>query len=354
MSHTERNRLAWDRLAGTESRFARVATDAECVHPLVTLDSRGWLPASVKELDVLCLASGGGWQSILYAVAGARVTVVDLSPAMLALDQREAERRGVVVRCVETSMDDLSMFEGATFDIVHQPVSTCYAPRIQEVYAELARVLREGGLYISQHKTPTSLQIVERDARDRYVLGIGYYFPDPLPDVTDTAYREEGAVEYLHRWEELVGDLCRAGFVIEDLVEPRRGDPAARPGHYRHRGQVVAPYVRIKARRVAPDSRGRGKVPSGRPVTDGMPTWGTQASERRAPAGSGSLPKQPADELRNCCNGRQTRRKRLPPTIATSSETGSRHQPGTCAASDSGNSFSRVIPDTSSMIDVRT
>ena len=60
----------------------------------------------------------------------------------------------------------------------------------------------------------------------------------------------QGTVEYLHRWEDLVGGLCRAGFVLEDLVEPRRGDPKARPGHFKHRGMFVPPYVRIKARRI--------------------------------------------------------------------------------------------------------
>ena len=47
------------------SPFAKVATDEECHAPLATLDSRGWLPASVAGLNVLCLAGAGGWQSIL-------------------------------------------------------------------------------------------------------------------------------------------------------------------------------------------------------------------------------------------------------------------------------------------------
>jgi SAM-dependent methyltransferase len=246
----EQNRRAWDRLVESGSRFARVASDEECAHPLETLDSRGWLPRSVRGLEVLCLASGGGWQSILYATAGANVTVVDLSPAMLALDEREAERRGLRVRTVASSMDDLSVLEDATFDLVHQPVSSCYVPRVADVYREVARVLRDGGTYISQHKQPASLQIAERDERQRYVLGIGYYHDGPLPPVADTSYREPGATEYLHRWQDLVGGLCRAGFVLEDLVEPRRGDPRAEPGNFRHRGMYVAPYVRLKARRV--------------------------------------------------------------------------------------------------------
>ncbi|MCR9230651.1 MAG: class I SAM-dependent methyltransferase [bacterium] len=254
MSHLPQNRAAWNRLAENRSQFTKLATDEECRNPLQTLDSRGWLPTSVEGKSVLCLASGGGWQSILYAAAGARVTVVDLSNKMLQLDEQEARRRGLQVKIVETSMDDLSMLHEAEFDIVHQPVSTCYVPDIEAVYREIARVLRPGGLYISQHKTPTSLQITHRDQQNRYVIGLEYYQQGALPKVEDRAYREDGATEYLHRWDQLVGGLCRTGFVIEDLREPLRADPSAPVGHFRYRGRFVAPYVRIKARRISEDT----------------------------------------------------------------------------------------------------
>lgn len=245
------NRAAWDRLAETGSVFAAVATDEECRNPLAVLDGRGWLPVPLRGLDVLCLAAAGGWQSVLYASADANVTVVDLSRSMLRLDEREAARRGLAVRTIEGSMDDLSMLGAATFDLVHQPVSTCYVPNLAPVYREIGRVLRPGGLYISQHKQPASLQVTHRDAKERYVLGLEYYQSGALPEVPDRSYRETGAVEYLHTWEELVGELCRAGFVLEDLAEPDRADREARPGHFGHRGRYVAPYVRLKARRKA-------------------------------------------------------------------------------------------------------
>ena len=248
--YRRQNRAAWDRLADG-SQFARLATDEECLEPLKTLDGRGWLPNSVVGLDVLCLASGGGWQSILYASAGARVTVVDLSAGMLQLDEREAVRRRLSVRTLQTSMDDLSMLDEQSFDIVHQPVSTCYVPDVVRVYAEIARVLRNGGLYISQHKQPTSAQITRRDERNHFVVGIEYFHTGPLPRTEDTSYRERGAVEYLHRWDELVGGLCRSGFVIEDLREPCRADEKAPVDHFGYRGRFIPPYVRLKARRLA-------------------------------------------------------------------------------------------------------
>lgn len=250
MSYLRQNASAWNRLSDDGSQFAKVASDEECRDPLNTLDSRDWLPASVEGKDVLCLASGGGWQAILYAAAGARVTVVDISASMLNRDRREAERRSLTVTTLEASMDDLSALRDESFDIVHQPVSTCYVNDIEKVYAEIARVSRDGALYISQHKQPTSLQITDRDARDRYIVGFEYYQSGPLPKSGDTAYRETGTVEFLHRWNELVGGLCRAGFVLEDLREPRRADPTAAPGHFGHRGRFVPPYVRLKARRL--------------------------------------------------------------------------------------------------------
>lgn len=249
-SYRSQNREAWDRLSDG-SQFAHTATDDECLEPLKTLDGRGWLPTSVEGLDVLCLASGGGWQSILYAKAGARVTVVDLSPGMLELDQREASRRHLSVKTIQASMDDLSVLLDESFDIVHQPVSTCYVPDIVKVYTEIARVIRDDGLYISQHKQPTSAQITRRDERNQFVVGIEYYHSGPLPRTEDTSYRERGAVEYLHRWDELVGGLCRTGFVIEDLREPRRADLKAPVEHFGYRGRFIPPYVRLKARRVA-------------------------------------------------------------------------------------------------------
>ena len=243
------NRQSWNQLADNGSLFARVATDEECRNPLKVLDGRGWLPDSVAGLDVLCLASGGGWQSILYGTAGANVTVVDISDSMLQLDQREAARRGLKIRTLRASMDDLRELNSRSFDIVHQPVSTCYIPDLVPMYAEIARVLRDDGLYISQHKQPVSLQISHRTERHQFVVGVEYYHRGPLPAQIDTSYRESGATEYLHRLEDLVGGLVRCNMSLLDLREPVRADYKASVSHYGYRGRFIPPYLRMLAKR---------------------------------------------------------------------------------------------------------
>jgi hypothetical protein len=84
-----------------------------------------------------------------------------------------------------------------------------------------------------------------------YELIEPYYRSGPLPSVAGSPHREEGTLEYLHRLEELLGGLCRAGFVIEDLFEPLHAKEQGEPGSWPHRSRFVPPYVRVKARRVA-------------------------------------------------------------------------------------------------------
>ena len=244
------NAQVWDRLARQQAALARPARDQDFADPLQTVDPLGWLGGSIAGRRVLCLAAGGGRQSALYAAAGAEVTVLDLSREMLALDTQVAAERRLRVRVVEGSMLDLGMFTPGEFHIVIQPVSSCYVPDVRLVYREVARVVSDGGLYISQHKSPTSLQAELRPSGAGYALVEPYYRTGALPPADPSRLRESGAQEFLHRWEELLGGMCQAGFAIEGLIEPFHADKEAGLGTFGHRACYVAPYVRIKARRL--------------------------------------------------------------------------------------------------------
>ncbi|MEZ6088137.1 MAG: class I SAM-dependent methyltransferase [Pirellulaceae bacterium] len=256
----EHNRRAYDQMALANEPLCRPATAEELKDPLGTVDQIGWLGGSITGWRVLCLAAGGGRQSALYAKAGATVTVVDISGQMLELDRRAAHEHGLPIRTIQANMQHLPMLDSGSFDLVVHPVSTCYVADIAPVFAEVARVLRSGGLYISQHKQPINLQAsLTPSSEGRYVIEHSYYRDEAIPSSSvQTAaakrLRESRAIEYLHRWEEIVGGICRAGMVIEDLVEPLHIKRNADSGTFAHRARYIAPYVRIKARRLQSDT----------------------------------------------------------------------------------------------------
>lgn len=253
----QHNQRAWDALARGERRFAQPVTDKEFAERLAAIQSDVWLKDSIAGARLLCLASGGGMQGILYAAAGAQVTVVDISHEMLTLDRQAAANHGLELALVQASIDELSALRTAEFDVVIQPVSSCYVADVTRVYHEVARVIAPGGLYVSQHKQPGSMQASVKPSAAGYALDEPYYRTGPLPAVAGSLHREEGTLEFLHRWEQLIGGLCRAGFVVEDLIEPMHAQPDADHGSFAHRSTYVAPYLRIKARRIGEGSFGK-------------------------------------------------------------------------------------------------
>jgi len=250
------NARAWDRLASAAVPLARPAADEAFGDPRGWLGGgapdgrRPWLPASLAGLEVLCLAAGGGKHGPLYAAAGARVTVLDLSPAMLELDRQVARERGIGLELVQGSIDDLGMFAAGRFDLVVHPVSSCYVAAVEPVFRSVARVTRAGGLYVSQHKSPVSLQAtLEPNAAGRYELRHELARAEPLPPEPPGRLREAGTQEFIHSLTALLGGICRAGFVIDDVHEPEHTEPTAAAGSFGHRAAYLPPYIRILARR---------------------------------------------------------------------------------------------------------
>jgi SAM-dependent methyltransferase len=231
------NKAAWDALA-EDPRFAGGAPPADRDEALASLDE--WLrDESIKNRALLCLGAGGGRQGPLHALAGADVTVVDVSERQLDHDRRAG------LRTVCASMDKLDALADASFDFVVQPVSTSYVADLDRVHAEVARVLKPGGLYIVQHKQPASLQA---SAGTPYFIAVPCADGHALPD-QPAPHREAGTTEFVHSLESLLGGLCRAGFVIEDFREPPRADASAPAGEAGHRAWHLPPYLKIKARR---------------------------------------------------------------------------------------------------------
>jgi len=193
--------------------------------PLTVMSPRDIL-ADVEGRDVLCLACGGGQQSAVFGLLGARVTVVELAEGQLKGDRRAAEHYGYEISAIHGDMRDLSMLDKGSFDLVYG-TAICYVPDAREVYRQVVRVLRPGGLYRTDWHQP-ALQFLTWD-------GCGYKVSKPYCEKIDR--REDGGMEFRHYMDDIFNGLLECGFVIvqvQDLSRHVTPNLQATPGTWSH------------------------------------------------------------------------------------------------------------------------
>jgi SAM-dependent methyltransferase len=226
------NRDAWDREVASGNRWtvpvgpeviarARAGDWSIVLTPTRPVPPE-WL-GDVRGRSVLALASGGGQQGPVLAAAGARVTVLDASPAQLARDRAVAEREGLDLATVEGDMADLRAFADASFDLVVNPCSTCFVPDVRPVWREVARVLRPGGALLAGHVNPVLFAVdAARMAAGELVLRHHI----PYSDLTSISAEERERLvgpgkplEFGHSLRDLLGGQLDAGLVLTGLLE---------------------------------------------------------------------------------------------------------------------------------------
>lgn len=83
----------------------------------------------------------------MFALLGADVTVFDLSETQLDRDREAAAHYRYSVRIEQRDMRDPARFGNDRFDLAWHPYASNFVPKAPSVLAEVARVVRPGGLY---------------------------------------------------------------------------------------------------------------------------------------------------------------------------------------------------------------
>ena len=195
----------------------------------------------VASKDVLCLASGGGQQSAVFGLLGARVTVVDLVEGQIEGDRKAAAHYGYEIAAFQADMRNLSCLDDSTFDLVYQANSIGYVPDVRQVYAEVARVLRPNGRYRVVHGNPATA-FISWD-------GQAYCISKPYAERLN---RREGAIDFRHYMDDIFNGLLDVGLSIQRVYEAPyhcMGDPKAKPGSWDHERAYVAGEFAIVARK---------------------------------------------------------------------------------------------------------
>jgi 2-polyprenyl-3-methyl-5-hydroxy-6-metoxy-1,4-benzoquinol methylase len=136
--------------------------------------------ADIEGKQILCLASGGGQQSAVFGLLGARVTVVDLVEGQLEGDVTAAAHYGYEVNTICADMRDLSQIGEGCFNLVFQAPSMAYIPDVRPVYAEVFRVLKPKGIYRVCFTNPAT-EFVDWNSWD----GEGYRMTKPYSEMVE-------------------------------------------------------------------------------------------------------------------------------------------------------------------------
>ncbi|MFX1253174.1 MAG: class I SAM-dependent methyltransferase [Promethearchaeota archaeon] len=182
----------------------------------------------LEDKKVLCLAAGGGQQSAFFSLLGAHVTVVDLAEGQLKGDQKAANHYGYEINTIQGDMRDLSCVEDTSFDLVYG-TGMSYIPEVQQVYSEVARVLKPGGKYRVDFSNPAT-EFVDVHDWD----GVGYRITRPYTE--RVRRRKDGVIEFRHTMSSIFNGLLAVGLSIDHVQEAPRHQQyvEAKPGSWEH------------------------------------------------------------------------------------------------------------------------
>jgi SAM-dependent methyltransferase len=241
---TKYNIHRWQALVKATALFTRPVLNLNPHSARRMIDSEARL-GDVAEKVVLCLACGGGQQSVAFALLGAKVTVFDLSEAQLQRDREAAAHYRLSVETIQGEMRDLSCLRKESFDIVYHGYSLGFVPDAREVFQQVATVIRRGGIYHFNCANPFFIGLKGNDWNgEGYVLKLPYVDGAEIICEDQEWVYDRGAstgeqipvpIEYRHRLSTIISGLVEQGFVIlhvsdySDLYPDQNAEPSLPP-----------------------------------------------------------------------------------------------------------------------------
>ncbi|MDQ4103928.1 MAG: class I SAM-dependent methyltransferase [Actinomycetota bacterium] len=180
-------RRYWDKHSKTYDR------EMQFLDRVLFRDTRSWICQRASG-DVLEVAIGTGLNLEHYSPE-VRLTGIELSRDMLAIARRRADdlNRQVELRVGDAEALDLP---STAFDTVVCTFSLCSIPDHRKALAEMARVLRPGGVLLLADHVASSVPVLRAGQRvlelGTIPLGGEHFLRRPIEDVRAAGFRIEG------------------------------------------------------------------------------------------------------------------------------------------------------------------
>jgi SAM-dependent methyltransferase len=122
----------------------------ECFEAPTALENQFILSAmgDLHGKKLLDLGAGLGESSVYFALLGARVTTVDLSPQMVEMAVNLGKRYGVDLEGIVSGAEDLNL-PSATYDIIYAANTIHHIQDRASLFEQMSRALKPGGRFFS-------------------------------------------------------------------------------------------------------------------------------------------------------------------------------------------------------------
>jgi SAM-dependent methyltransferase len=224
--YTRANQRGWDRLAETHFRNYHIDTlrgGTPLINDLIRAEVG---PVAGKTLcHLLCHI---GTDTLSWALLGARVTGIDISPESLRYARQLAAEMQIDASFIEADVMDVIDCVHEQFDIVFSSTGVlCWLPDIRRYARTVRHLLREGGIFYLFDGHPFRAVQLDDDGeygpagslQGDYFRRQVWHYP-ALGDYTDPDL-VVAADSYEWHWTmgDIISALCEAGLRIEFLHE---------------------------------------------------------------------------------------------------------------------------------------
>ncbi|XP_020085132.1 24-methylenesterol C-methyltransferase 2-like [Ananas comosus] len=149
---------------------ARSHRDATRLHEERVADLLSLRPQH-RVLDVGC--GVGGPMRAIAARSGAHIVGITINQYQVGRARAHNRKAGLDGRCEVVCGNFLEMpFEDASFDAAYSIEATCHAPHLEDVYGEIFRALKPGGMYVTYEWVTTPLYRADDAGHVETVHGI--------------------------------------------------------------------------------------------------------------------------------------------------------------------------------------